>query len=506
MPGGGPLEARLLSFRALDIEQIGHVYEGLLDHTAKRASEPILGLDGSKDREPEIALAELERRRARDGDAGVVAYLTDETGRSAKALSRALEPQLLDEGRLLVACDNDQTLFERVRPFAGLLREDTMGYPVVITTGGVYVTKGEDRRSTGTHYTPRSLTEPIVQYSLEPAVYVGPAEGKPREEWRLHSAGHLLSLKVCDMAMGSGAFLVAACRYLADRLVEAWDEIERDHPGMIIVTPEGKLADGTPAEMLVPRDPAERLIVARRMVAERCLYGVDINPMAVEMAKLSLWLVTVQKERPFTFLDHALRCGDSLLGIASLDQLLHWSLEREEARNKVVFEQQFKEALDYARARRHELIALEDTSIEEIEAKSRLLTEADRAIGLLRLGADLLTATVLGERRDLLPELSVEMDAARQARLDGAPGAVRLTASTRKEVAQGIADLRQQGDVLLGNRHPFHWPLEFPEIFGDEAPDDVNWDCMDAILSTQFRHPRSGFDAVIGNPPFQVGS
>jgi hypothetical protein len=505
MPGGGPLEARLLSFRALDIEQIGHVYEGLLDHTAKRASEPILGLDGSKDRQPEMALVELEKRRARDGNAGLVAYLVDETGRSTKALSRTLEPQLLDDGRLLVACDNDQTLCERVHPFAGLLREDTMGYPVVITTGGVYVTKGEDRRSTGTHYTPRSLTEPIVQYSLEPAVYHGPAEGKPREKWRLHPAARLLSLKVCDMAMGSGAFLVAACRYLADRLVEAWDESEREHPGSIIVTPEGQLATGTPAEALVPRDPAERVIVARRLVAERCLYGVDVNPMAVEMAKLSLWLVTVQKERPFTFLDHALRCGDSLLGLASLDQLLHWSLKREEARNKVVFEQQFKEALDYARARRHELIALEDASIEAVEAKGRLLAEADRAIDLLRLGADLLMATVLGERRDLLPELSVEMDAARQARLGGAPGAVPLTALARKEVAQGYAELRLQADTLLDNRRPFHWPLEFPEIFGGENAPDVNWDSVDAILATDFHPVRQGFDAIIGNPPFQGG-
>jgi hypothetical protein len=339
-----------------------------------------------------------------------------------KALTCALEPQPLDAGRLLVACDNDQALFERVRPFAGLLREDTMGYPVVIAKGGVYVTKGDDRRSTGTHYTPRSLTEPMVQYSLEPAVFDGPAEGKPREQWRLHPAAHLLSLKVCDMAMGSGAFLVAACRYLADRLVEAWDESEREHPGSIIVSPEGTLATGTPAEALVPRDPAERLIVAQRLVAERCLYGVDINPMAVEMAKLSLWLVTVQKDRPFTFLDHALRCGDSLLGIESLDQLLHWSLKREGARNKVVFEQQFTEALDYARARRRELIALEDTTIATVEAKSRLLAEAERATDLLRLAADVLMATVLGEKRDLLPEVSLEMDATRLVRPDGASG------------------------------------------------------------------------------------
>src|SRR5437764_3732698 len=148
---------------------------------------------------------------------------------------------------------------------------------------------------------------------------------RPREEWRLRSAKELLSLKVCDMTMGSGAFLVAACRYLADRLLEAWDEAERAHPGSIVVRPEGELAEGVPSEAPLPRDPGERLIVARRLVAERYLYGVDVNPMAVEMAKLSLWLVTVQKDRPFTFLDHALKTGDSLVGV-DLQSLGQWRL------------------------------------------------------------------------------------------------------------------------------------------------------------------------------------
>src|SRR5947209_14636340 len=89
------------------------------------------------------------------------------------------------------------------------------------------MTEGTDRRSSGTHYTPRSLTEPIVQYTLEPLVYVGPAEGTPKAEWTLRSARELLDLKVCDMACGSGAFLVQACRYLSERLVEAWEDIER---------------------------------------------------------------------------------------------------------------------------------------------------------------------------------------------------------------------------------------------------------------------------------------
>ena len=76
----------------------------------------------------------------------------------------------------------------------------------------------------------------------------------------------------------------------------------------------------------MPDDPAERLAIARRYVADRCLYGVDINPMAVEMAKLSLWLITLQRDRPFTFLDHALKCGDSLLGRQFVKQIENFSL------------------------------------------------------------------------------------------------------------------------------------------------------------------------------------
>src|SRR5207245_9020413 len=115
----------------------------------------------------------------------------------------------------MAACDNNPALFERVLPFAGLLRADTFGKPVVITTDSVYVTQGSDRRTTGTHYTPRSLTEPIVQHTLDPLVYTGPAEGKPQEEWQPRPEAEITNRKGCDMAMRSRAFLVQACRYLS---------------------------------------------------------------------------------------------------------------------------------------------------------------------------------------------------------------------------------------------------------------------------------------------------
>jgi hypothetical protein len=278
VPGGGPAEARRLSFRALDIEQIGHVYEGLLDHTAKRATEPYLGLAGAKDQETEIPLAELERLQAK-GEKDLLKFLKDETGRSEAALKKALKVELDPQqtSRFRTACQGDETLWKRVQPFAGLVRFDSFGYPVVIPTGSVFVTQGTDRRSSGTHYTPRSLTEPIVQYTLEPLVYVGPAEGMPKEEWKLRSAKELLDLKVCDMACGSGAFLVQACRYLSERLLEAWEECERQaqasqghlfemkerEPVAVRITPFGLPSQAGLYEQVIPLELAERLTYDR---------------------------------------------------------------------------------------------------------------------------------------------------------------------------------------------------------------------------------------------------
>ncbi len=151
-------------------------------------------------------------------------HLKEVTGKTPKTLEKLLKVSLdaADAAKLRTACQGDEALLARVAPFAGIIRLDNFGYPVVIPTRSVFVTAGTDRRSSGTHYTPRSLTEPIVQYTLEPLVYVGPAEGLPKSEWKLKSAKELLELKICDMACGSGAFLVQAARYMTERLLEAW--------------------------------------------------------------------------------------------------------------------------------------------------------------------------------------------------------------------------------------------------------------------------------------------
>lgn len=489
--GRNQREKRPLSFRALDVEQIGHVYEGLLDHTAVRAKGPVLGLVGKKGEEPEVDLAELETMAATSATK-LKAHVAELTQKTESALGKLAAKQPVDEDRdrWRLACSGDDALLTRLTPYAGFVREEH-GLPVVFPKGSVYVTKGTDRRSTGTHYTPRTLTEPIVEHALDPLVYEGPAEGKPEAEWVLRSPREILSLKVCDMTVGSGAFLVQACRYLADRLVESWAQCEAASPGKVLVSPEGELVLSSEAQRAMPRDDEERLALARRSVADRCLYGVDANAMAVEMAKLSLWLVTLQKDRPFTFLDHAIRVGDSLLGVHDPEQLAWFHLNPE--RGQVVHKWKggvqavARKALEEAVELRTRLEGFPVLDVKDAERKRELLVRAQELVGDLRLAADLLVGVGLAtagrnERefddrvRELGREVAVVLDP-------------EVGDSEKVKVRAGLVAERER---LLATedgklRRPFHWALEFPEVFLRRG------------------EVRAGLSAFVGNPPFVGG-
>src|SRR5690606_28450502 len=149
----------------------------------------------------------------------------------------------------------------------------------------------------------------------------------------------------CDPAMGSGAFLVQACGFLAERLVEAWARKEDEG---CVVDVEGRVRAPGDAFEPLPTNVGERAIVARRLVAERCLYGVELNPLAVELAKLSLWLTTLAKGRPFGFLDHHLKSGDSLLGIHDLRQLTELRMKPHGARQLRLFGQSIERTVEEA--------------------------------------------------------------------------------------------------------------------------------------------------------------
>lgn len=472
-------EGRTLSYRALDVEQIGHVYEGLLERTVKRVDDVTLELDsGAKAKSPRVTLGEMESARL-DGMTRVSELLKERSERSESAirndLGRAADDRLAV--RLLTVCRGDIGLRDRILPYAPLLRTDPWGYPLVHHSGAFVVVLGADRRESGTHYTPKSLTEKIVEETLTPVVYRGPAEGKAREEWELRSAEELLDLKVCDPAMGSGAFLVQACRWLSDRLVEAWSTTEASGRK---IDSEGRIPGECDAEAFEPlsQDAEERAILARRLFAERCLYGVDRNPLAVELAKLSLWLTTMSKGRPFGFLDHNLRSGDSLLGIHDLGQLIELDINPKGKAQLRLFGRTIQSAVDKAVELRARLREIPIRDIHDVEAMAALDIQSRGELALPTRIADAFVGIVLaeeraGERSARIETLAAFADAA-------ASGESSASARLLRDASSDLAKDAPDGAA----RRPFHWPLEFPEVFLRES---------------------GGFDAFVGNPPFLGG-
>ena len=259
------LDAERISYRALDVEHIGSVYETMMGFRLETATGRSVAIKATKKHGApatvniEELLQEAPAKRAK--------WLRDRTDRN---LTPKVSKAVLDVDSQSVGAIDDL--------HAALLSViDKNATPDLVPAGTMVLQPSEERRRSGSHYTPRELTEPIVRIALEPILDRLRSEdaGPPRPD-------QILDLKVCDPAMGSGAFLVEACRQLADALIEAW----RAHK----VVPD------------IPSDEDET-ILARRLVAQRCLYGVDRNPKAVDLAKLSLWLTTLAKEHPLTFLD-----------------------------------------------------------------------------------------------------------------------------------------------------------------------------------------------------------
>ncbi|MEU8552584.1 type IIL restriction-modification enzyme MmeI [Streptomyces anthocyanicus] len=489
-----------LSYKGLDVEQIGHVYEGLLEYGCHWADEPYVGVSFGRDKKYEavLPLARLEEWAAAGTLADEVAAAS---GTKPPTVTKALAKPAVITAELETACGSDPALTERAVAFSGLYGVDLRGEPKVWPAGSVVVVRSGNRRDTGTHYTPKALAEEVVEHTLAPLCFApGPAEGAEPGVWRAKTADELLKLRVLDPAMGSGAFLVSACRYLSDRVVDAW------------------VRDGLPPEIArdVDADDREQLHqVARRLVADRCLYGVDRDPMAVELAKLSLWLVTLAKGRPFSFLDHALRCGDSLVGVIDVEQVKAFHLDSgarqlspEVSRALDVTETLLSDAAEL----RRKIESTAVTDIRVVRDKAELLEQADALSGKLRLAADAVVGAALAaegisdeEATEISGVESVGGARGRAAHADAKEDAKAKAYRNRLEAVAGLvavamgdgaqaeeAAVRARGIVegwLKGPRaeavRPLHWPLEFPEIMGVGGS--------------------SGFDAVVGNPPFVGG-
>ena len=500
-------ELRTVSFRTLTVEQIGYVYEGLLSFEGFRAADIVVGLIGKEGREEEVALADLESlaaaHRAPDTLAAQLAVTYKDSGiGSPRALATKLAPLAGDERAQaqtrLYAVTRDHALAERLLAFYRIIRQDLRGDPVVVLPGALYVTESTLRASTGTHYTPRFLAEQIAEGALEPLVYSpGPLQTADRSAWKLRTVEEILALKIADIAMGSGAFLVAACRYLADKLVEArsarGDKSAREY-----------LADAAAETGLALDALAEPLVIeARREVIEHCLYGVDINPMAVEMAKLSLWLVSMDPRRPFTFLDDRLVSGDSLLGITSIEQLEWMHLNPREGRvlhegTVLDFTTGVRSLLAEVAAERLGLVSISGDDLESLNKKRQILAGIRAETKELTRYANLIVGAALaGSRKSAWskdPRLRGQMEdeenqrkqnlwliAAKVANEAATKGAIE---NAEELAADWLGTDQPDGGF---DRDPLHWPLVFPEVFDPALPNG------------------SGFNAVIGNPPFLGG-
>jgi hypothetical protein len=468
-------ERRTVSFRTLTVEQIGYVYEGLLSFEGFRAVDVMVGLIGKAGREEEVSLSDLEA--IGPSPAALAAAYKDSGIGSERALTVKLTPltgeDLAQAESRLYAVTQDHALVQRLLPFYGIIRRDLRDDPVVILPGQLYVTESSLRSSTGTHYTPRFLAEQVAEGALEPLVYSpGPLQTADRSLWRLRSADEILSLRVADIAMGSGAFLVAACRYLAGKLIEARAESGNVDAVARVCAPPTE--SGLELDFAV--DPV--VVEARRQIIEHCLYGVDINSMAVEMAKLSLWLVSMDPSRPFTFLDDKLACGDSLLGITSVEQLEWIHLSPADGR-RLHEDSAFdwisgvRSVLGDAISERAQIVALPDDSIDEINKKRVLLADVESKTAELRRYADLVTGAALaGGSKGLWLEAAKLANDSAESR-DLAPAIEKAKSWLATDQPDGAFD-----------REPLHWPLVFPEVFTGKDP---------------------GFDAIIGNPPFLGG-
>jgi len=414
-----------LSYRTLDVEQIGSVYETVMGFTVETAPGRALAIRAGKNNRTPV-FVDLDRLAAVKGK-DRIKFLKEEADRGQLSAGVAKGVEAAKNAAELAAA-LDPIVDERGSPKK---HEIAAGLPILQPT--------DERRRTGSHYTPRTLTAPIVEHALAPAFErLGP-DATPEQ---------ILDLKVCDPAMGSGAFLVEACRALAIRLVEAWGRYPNRKP-------------------VIPADEDAELH-AKRLVAQRCLYGVDKNPLATDLAKLSLWLATLARDHEFTFLDHALKCGDSLVGLdAAQIAAMHWDASKP---GLPLFRKFVADRVAEAETARAEIQSAPDDTQRAVLEKKHQFVESQ--VELVRVLGDAVLSAFFAE--------------------DKAKGREKRRATIESWVS-GIGsakwdELRAAAASLRAGEHPvrpFHWAIEFPEVFDPKRRDG-----------------NPGFDAIVGNPPF----
>jgi hypothetical protein len=460
------LDGERLSYRTLDVEQIGSVYEVMMGFGIGLADGPSIAIKPKKKHGAPVPV-------------NLDALLATKPADRSKTFEQATDHKLTaKQSEPLKAATSIDALLATLEAAKKIARSAT---PQPLAKGAIVLVPSDERRRSGSNYTPRKLTEPIVRKTLEPILahlaeekVAGPFSPGEKVPATLSGATfsgptpqQLLDLKICDPAMGSGAFLVEACRQLADHLVVAWQR----HGGMPPVPPD-----------------EDELLLAKRLVAQKCLYGVDKNPMAADLAKLSLWLATLAKDHPFTFLDHSLRAGDSLVGLGRKQiASLHWDAKAQ----RTTVTKALEDAIGRAAAARRDI--LEGGDFLSPELKAQKLALADDALSKPRLIGDCVIAAFFAgskpkERQAILDRLTEPVEDFLSGAGDYVAARGRLTdlanwlhGRPRDNSLAASDKVLAPAEAISHPLTPFHWELEFPEVFGRDNP---------------------GFDAIVGNPPF----
>lgn len=474
----------------LDVEDLGRVYEALLEREPGIATEPMCRLRRQK-LEVVVPLAQGERYHA-------VKSTTDdaEEGESDDAVDEA------DDG-------------------APASRKTRVEWIEEIAPGQFYLRVGLGRKATGSYYTPHSFVRFLVRETLGPKVAQRSPEAEP-------NPAAILALKVLDPAMGSGHFIVEACRFLGRHLYEACRLCdERALTAERRAEAAGNAADRDRAlseatewrqRLAALPDPDQELVkylpsraperqesgfsqrkaeaLCRRLVAVHCLYGVDKNPLAVELAKLALWIEAHAEGLPLTFLDHRLVVGDSLTG-PFFEHLLRYPGTQEPMDDLFTdgLQQSFTAALSEALKHVAELEASTGITVADIEAKRAAKARLDRALAPFRVVAAAWAGGVM-----LGPEVCDDEAYARLVKHVAEQRSVPAEFSGSERLRQmvtrglgvtspgtGLGGITEAGETNSGVP-AFPYDLAFAEVFFPFA-----------ALS-----PRRGFDAVLGNPPWDA--
>ena len=351
----------------------------------------------------------------------------------------------------------------------------------LIKKGDVYFGESAlERKQTGSYYTPESLVRFLNEKTIvQPLRETFEREYRQRFKEFLEQAnnGHdagtrrgaaqsaaalverfvidaVLNFKVCDPAMGSGHFLVDATNQMAGLVVALLEEVPHVEGMTVSVTSR-------------PND-------WRRRITRHCIYGVDLNPLAVNLAKLSLWLNCFAGEHKLTFLDHHIRCGNSLIGIRSLDQLASIPERKKESKKKkspqkLLFD--YNDLSSVLAEASQGVASITQIDEDDTDSQKAVLDEALESTSDLRPLADLYTAYLMD------PDIPVGDYKQIFERLAKGISVVGTLNSALPEILESVEAYRDR-------HHFYHWPLEFPDVFG---PDAVG-----------------GFSATVGNPPWDV--